>query len=244
VVAVGAWLFVVGACDLLRAARDTTSGMRRALICGTGLSLLWLLGLLTGMDGSEWAGLGLCWAVTFVVWILASSAALQHGSPVYRAAALAALIAGLVITVVGGGVLDNWSEMPSSLGGSLLADVSPAQMLLVGGVVLFQLSSANVVVRLILDAVGVPAETNEKRLKGGRLLGPMERLFILGFGMAGELTAAAVVVAAKGLLRFPELQRGVQAEGPTDVTEYFLVGSFASWLIALGGLVVVWVGFS
>ena len=36
-------------------------------------------------------------------------------------------------------------------------------------------------------------------------LGPLERLFILGLGLAGNLTAAAIVVAAKGLLRFPEL---------------------------------------
>jgi len=69
----------------------------------------------------------------------------------------------------------------------------------------------------------------------------MERLFIVGLGLGGQLTAAAVVVAAKGLLRFPELQRGVAGEtpslnGPSDVTEYFLIGSFASSLVALGGL--------
>jgi hypothetical protein len=44
-----------------------------------------------------------------------------------------------------------------------------------------------------------------------------------------------VVVAAKGLLRFPELQRSERDQGPSDVSEYFLIGSFASWLVALGG---------
>ena len=34
----------------------------------------------------------------------------------------------------------------------------------------------------------------------------MERLLIIGFGAAGHIEAAAVVVAAKGILRFPELQ--------------------------------------
>ncbi|MDP3890799.1 hypothetical protein, partial [Nocardioides sp.] len=62
-------------------------------------------------------------------------------------------------------------------------------------------------------------------------------LVVLGVG--GYVTAAAVVVAAKGLLRFPELQRGVEAEGPSDVTEYFLIGSFASWLFALAGVVLL-----
>jgi len=96
-------------------------------------------------------------------------------------------------------------------------------------------------VRLLLDAVGVPALSNEKQLKGGRVLGPMERLFIIGLGLAGSLGAAAVVVAAKGLLRYPELQRK-QAEGPTDISEYFLIGSFASWLLALAGLGVLALG--
>jgi hypothetical protein len=83
------------------------------------------------------------------------------------------------------------------------------------GVALLQLSTGNLLVRLLLDAVGVPAETNEKELKGGRLLGPMERLFILVLAVAGQLTAASVVVAAKGLLRWPEL-RSKQAEGPAS----------------------------
>jgi hypothetical protein len=238
-VAVGVWLFVVGACDLLRAARDTTSLVRRGLIAVIGVLLLLFFGLLTGMEGTEWPGLGLGWIVTFLVWLLGSSAALQRGSTLPRVLAFVGLFGGLAVTVAGGGVLQGGSQMPPWLDGTLLGQASPDRLLLFAGMVLFQLSSANVVVRLILDAVGVPATTNEKRLKGGRLLGPMERLFLIGLGLAGQLTAAAVVVAAKGLLRFPELQRGVEAEGPSDVTEYFLIGSFASWLIALGGLALL-----
>ena len=50
------------------------------------------------------------------------------------------------------------------------------------------------------------------------------------------------MVAAKGLLRWPELQaRRDDTEGPgiDEVSEYFLLGSFASWLWALGALVLV-----
>jgi hypothetical protein len=80
----------------------------------------------------------------------------------------------------------------------------------------------------------------------------MERLVILGLGVAGEFGAAGLVIAAKGLLRFPEIQAAARSAsggatgtngsypgGPAgidDVTEYFLVGSFVSWLIALGSL--------
>jgi hypothetical protein len=82
------------------------------------------------------------------------------------------------------------------------------------------------------------------RLKGGRLLGPMERSLILGLGLAGQLAAATAVVAAKSIIRFPEINAETRRKnggddlgiGIDDVTEYFLVGSFASWIIALGGL--------
>ena len=131
---------------------------------------------------------------------------------------------------------------PSRLTQTLLGSYPPGLVFLVLGVALVQLATANVAVRLVLDAVGVPAVPNEKQLKGGRLLGPMERLFIVGLGAAGAITAAAIVVAAKGLLRFPELQRGIEERGPSDVTEYFLIGSFASWLVALGGLGLLWLG--
>ena len=70
----------------------------------------------------------------------------------------------------------------------------------------------------------------------------MERVLILGLGLAGQLTAAGLVIAAKGLIRFPELQAkrddstSVDGVGIDAVTEYFLVGSFVSWLVALGSL--------
>ena len=101
---------------------------------------------------------------------------------------------------------------------------------------------ANLVVRLVLDAVGAPATSHERQLKGGRLLGPMERILILGLGAIGQFTAAAVVMGAKGLLRFPELQEGVRTRtyDHSDVSEYVLIGSFASWLIALAGVALIY----
>ena len=53
------------------------------------------------------------------------------------------------------------------------------------------------------------------------------------------MTAASVVVAAKGLLRFPELSSRDEQQTVHEMTEYFLLGSFASWLVALGSFVLV-----
>ena len=76
-------------------------------------------------------------------------------------------------------------------------------------------------------------------LKGGRLLGPLERVFILALGLAGEVTAASIVVAAKGLLRFPELSSRPEQQQVHQLTEYFLVGSFVSWLVSLSSLALL-----
>jgi pimeloyl-ACP methyl ester carboxylesterase len=138
----------------------------------------------------------------------------------------------------------NWAPMPG------LATVDPTRIVLVVGVVLLQLVTGNQLVRLLLGAVGSVKPAGEPqpsdRLKGGRLLGPMERLLIFGLSLAGQLAAATAVVAAKSIIRFPEINAQKAREnggiGIDDVTEYFLVGSFASWIVALGGLALTLAG--
>ena len=144
-----------------------------------------------------------------------------------------------------GGSLQDWlDDTPVGVLHGLDAD----RVLLVLGALLLQMSTGNVIVRLVLRATGTvdPARgvrhDATRTLKGGRLLGPMERLFIVGLGLAGHVTAASIVIAAKGLLRFPELQsKRDETVGPSidEVTEYFLVGSFVSWTVSLGSLVLL-----
>jgi hypothetical protein len=160
--------------------------------------------------------------------------------------ALFAAAVGLLIVLSGwgsdvAGPLQRWTGWVDLPG---VGDVSPERLLMVGGVALLQLVTGNQLVRLVLGSVGAVKPAGEPqpsdKLKGGRLLGPMERLLILGLGLAGQLTAATAVVAAKSIIRFPEINAQKAREngniGIDDVTEYFLVGSFASWILALGGL--------
>ena len=137
-----------------------------------------------------------------------------------------------------GGPVARWLEWVG-----LAHVVAPGRALMIAGVVLVQLVTANQLVRLILGAVGAIRPAGEPqpsdRLKGGRLLGPMERLLIVGLGLGGQFAVASAVVAAKGIIRFPELSaQRKDSEGASidALTEYFLVGSFASWLLAMGGL--------
>ena len=68
--------------------------------------------------------------------------------------------------------------------------------------------------------------------RGGRLIGPLERVLVLVLTLAGAYALLAAMLAAKGIVRFPEISR--DGAGGTRA-EYFLVGSLVSWVVALGG---------
>ena len=215
----------------------------------TAAILTLLLGLLAGMtSGRDVAAL-----VVIAVLVVAWGQAVRHGFGRDRAwipltllsAALVAAAATTVWADPAGGPLGHWlARTPIPL----LRGASPDRALLLLGGLLVQGSTGNVLVRLVLLATGtINPDTSEERepgpvLKGGRLLGPMERLVIVGLGLTGSYTAATLVIAAKGLIRYPELQAARRAHsGPTitQVTEYFLVGSFLSWMVALATLVIL-----
>lgn len=67
-------------------------------------------------------------------------------------------------------------------------------------------------------------------LRGRRWIGPLERILLLLLASAGaHHTAIAAVIAAKGVVRFPEISRD---EGGGKAEE-FLIGSLASWTLAV-----------
>ncbi|MET0734631.1 MAG: hypothetical protein ABWY55_03175 [Microbacterium sp.] len=81
--------------------------------------------------------------------------------------------------------------------------------------------------------------TVEPELKGGRLIGPLERVIVFAMMLAGAYVLVAAVFAAKGIVRFPEISRD---DGSGSRAEYFLVGSMVSWGLALAGALLVWWG--
>jgi hypothetical protein len=206
-----------------------------------------VLGLLAGLTGA--VDLGAVAAIVLVV--LAWGQSVTRGFRTGRAWVPLLVLAGalaLAVLVSGAapaadGLLGRWL---GGVGLPVLDGLTADRALVLLGVVLVQMSTGNVVVRLVLAATrtvnpareGTPSDP-ATRLKGGRLLGPMERLLIVGLALAGQVTAATVVVAAKGLLRFPELQARREQERIHRLTEYFLVGSFVSWLVALAGLLLL-----
>ena len=63
----------------------------------------------------------------------------------------------------------------------------------------------------------------------GLWIGRFERTLMVLLLIAGAPTAVGLVVAAKSILRFPE----ITSDKPTVTAEYVLVGSLASWGIAV-----------
>lgn len=179
-------------------------------------------------------------------WILLGARAERSGDHEVAPLAVFGLALATLILLSGwasevGGLVERWSAWVEVPG---IGELRPNRLLMIVGVVLLQFVTGNQLVRLVLGSVGAVKPEGQPqpsdRLKGGRLLGPMERILILGLGLAGQLAAATAVVAAKSIIRFPEINAAKAREngniGIDAVTEYFLVGSFASWIIALGGL--------
>jgi hypothetical protein len=232
----------IGCTDLVHSVRQT-----RFVPGAAGAAATLALGLLAGLTG--WPDLAAVAALATFAFAWERVVAFgfrerRAGVPLTVLAAAAALV--VLLSGQAGAASGPYAEWLGGVQAPVLTGLDPDLGLLLGGVVLAQLSTGNVLVRLVLSATGTmrpdasgglqgPART----LKGGRLLGPLERLFILGLGLAGNLTAAAIVVAAKGLLRWPELSSPAEQDKVHRLTEYFLVGSFVSWLIPLTGLVLL-----
>lgn len=264
-------LITIGIADLLRRGHRVPAFTVAFLLP---LLLAWLVGIETTRD---WLVLYIGVA-TAMGWLLSSHRASEHG---FRADLPLGILGGglALLALYGtqspiGGSLGGWLESNSLPG---MRALGPELLLLFIGAALVQLSTGNIIVRLVLEHIGALRPEGQSqpadKLRGGRLLGPMERIFILGLGLAGQVTAAGLVIAAKGLIRFPELQAQARADavdaadtadvdgvdgiddagrasrprragtwGIDELTEYFLIGSFVSWLVALTTLALVWFG--
>lgn len=145
------------------------------------------------------------------------------------AVAIAAVVALAISSSVGRDVapLAHWYDRWDVAG---LAGVPLDSFALAVTATLFLTGPANAVVRVVLDAVGGGLLAEERQLKGGRILGPIERVFVFAMAIGGAWPGVAAVVAAKSILRFPEIS-GDDADGSR--AEYVLVGSFVSWALAL-----------
>ena len=109
------------------------------------------------------------------------------------------------------------------------------------GVAVFLTAPANRIVSDILAVARQSSQKNEKQddsgasMRGGRWIGPLERILILLLASVEAPAAVAAIVAAKGVIRFPEISKDEAGQK----AEEFLIGSFASWILAVLCAVVI-----
>jgi nitrate reductase NapE component len=242
-------------------ARNRGAHVRTSFAVAT-TAILWLVVCVLAVGG-----LGVpVWLVAIPVvlaagWLATTSAAAATRTPAGIAPAVGVLVA-LLATLVWdnstarlNGFVADWHRLTPA---SVLADV-PLPALVVGsGVALFLIESANIVVRAALrptasePAAVTDAAPRPRRwwhapeidvpvvadLRGGRLIGPLERILIVALTLAGAFPVVAGLFAAKGIVRFPE----ISADGAGgSKAEYFLVGSLVSWAVALGLTGLIWI---
>ena len=101
------------------------------------------------------------------------------------------------------------------------------------------LNEINLLIRYILEKLELAPlselhhqQIDEKEFRTGRVIGFLERIFVFLFILMGQFTAIGFVLAAKGVVRYPEF-------GNRNFAEYILIGTLLSVLLAMGvGFVV------
>lgn len=110
----------------------------------------------------------------------------------------------------------------------------------------FLLASANRIVRATLVIAGNSlakrsTESKPDAMRGGRYIGIAERLIVAGMLLAGSAAGAGIIIAAKSVIRLPELRSRVQSTdgAPDEIAEYFLIGTLTSMVVAAAIALIV-----
>lgn len=228
-----------GLADLVRWSPEPVGTPRAVEAVAAGaVGVAALVGLAGGSPGQVLLAAAVA-AFVLAVWVGFDRSPLKRGSVIPLGWLAVVLAAGFAASGAVGSISGPLADWYGDLSFGFTASL-PADQFVIGLTsVLFMTASGNRVVRLVLDGAGVSRRTSESALKGGRLLGPLERLIVFAIVLAGDPAAAAIVVTGKGLLRFPEIRSEARQPGPDSVTEYFLIGTFVSLLIASALAVVV-----
>jgi hypothetical protein len=169
-------------------------------------------------------GIGLVLAV--LSWLPRSGSPLQGA---LSATALASVVVLGLARLFGDDALSGWGD-----------DRHAALLLLSGALAIAGGGPLTTTVLALVDR-GNPAKQSTQEagqvLRGGALIGSLERGGIFAAVLAGWPEGLAVVLAIKGLARYPELKgpdEGGLPVTPHAVAERFIIGTFVSVLWAIG----------
>jgi hypothetical protein len=174
------------------------------------------------------AGVGIVFAV--LAWLR------RDGSPLQLAASTV-MLAALVLD----GILMLTSDGASGFGEGAF----DALLLLAGALAVVGGGPLTTSVLWLVDRVNPDTQSTQEAgevLRGGALIGALERGAIFAALVAGWPEGIAVMLAIKGLARYPELRAPDQpgTVTPQVVAERFIIGTFISvlWSITCAGLLL------
>jgi hypothetical protein len=229
------WLLAIGIADCVSGFSGQIDSIVRALLGSTCGGLV-TFALTTLLRYNECTSITttLVFFIGVLVWSLG-----RTGSALSTTRSTLGLVYFCLATLFIAGAVTLWPTTSPAQFSSWLAKLpypslhaGYATVLLSASAIVFFLGTSNAIVRLVLGTLHDNVPPSAQPLRGGRAIGPLERILIFGLALAGDPTAVALVISAKSLLRFPEITR--QAPERIDsVTEYFLVGSLSSWTLAL-----------
>ncbi|TCO43468.1 hypothetical protein EV646_11244 [Kribbella antiqua] len=171
---------------------------------------------------------GLVFAV--LAWVPKAGSTIQI---VLSAVMLAGLIAIGLLLLAGDGV-EGWSERWWNV-----------LLLVAGGLAVTGGGPLTTSVLALVDRGNTRAQSTQKAgevLRGGALIGALERGAIYAALVAGWPEGLAIVLAIKGLARYPELRSPDQPASvtPQAVAERFIIGTFTSvlWSVTCAGFLL------
>ncbi|WP_433165609.1 hypothetical protein [Kribbella sp. CA-247076] len=152
---------------------------------------------------------------------------------VFSGVMLVCLVAVGLLLLAGDGV-EDWSERWWNV-----------LLLLAGGLAVTGGGPLTTSVLALVDRGNTRAQSTQKAgevLRGGALIGSLERGAIYAALVAGWPEGLAIVLAIKGLARYPELRSPDQPASvtPQAVAERFIIGTFTSvlWSVTCAGFLL------
>ncbi|WP_062385445.1 hypothetical protein [Demequina iriomotensis] len=209
-----------------------------------------LVAMVAGAEALRWWLRGRTLVAATGAWLLMALVAAGVSGDVgaWGAVALGAGSAGWLVLRWRAGADIAMGALVIVAGLLLLADGGPdrSAAIIAGlGIAVLLSRTANEVCRAVLDrARSLPEDDapapeqapSASHLRGGRIIGPLERWLIVALALVGAEGVVVGLMAAKGIGRFPEIS-GDRGRG--SAAEEFLVGSLVSWALAGAGALML-----
>ncbi|MEP6551867.1 MAG: hypothetical protein ABJB95_11830 [Gemmatimonadales bacterium] len=213
----------------IAAARGVAMVIVMLLILGVTHPGSWVMAALLG---------GATWLTTIARWETGTSAVLDKYSK--RVVAECELAAAVVIVALSAAA-STWLQLDDRALRihTPFNTTHPAIVISCVAVIIYVVWGGTHIVRGILEKSGATPHVSrdaidEAEYARGRVIGALERVLLSILTIGANYGALGFLAAAKGLIRSKQLEKH-------DFAEYFLVGTFASVLVAIGGgLVMRW----